>query len=48
MMCDVNVLSKCDLIEKFGKLSFNLDFYTEVLDLHYLLDEFKVCCKNVF
>jgi hypothetical protein len=38
----VNVLSKCDLIEKFGKLSFNLDFYTEVLDLHYLLDEFKV------
>lgn len=37
----VNVLSKCDLIEKFGKLSFNLDFYTEVLDLHYLLDEFK-------
>ncbi|XP_052100414.1 GPN-loop GTPase 2-like isoform X2 [Mytilus californianus] len=37
----VNVLSKCDLIEKFGKLSFNLDFYTEVLDLHYLLDDFK-------
>lgn len=37
----VNVLSKCDLIEKFGKLSFNLDFYTEVLDLQYLLDEFK-------
>ncbi|XP_033750685.1 GPN-loop GTPase 2-like [Pecten maximus] len=37
----VNVLSKCDLIETFGKLSFNLDFYTEVLDLSYLLDQFK-------
>jgi len=38
----VNVLSKCDLIQKFGKLAFNLDFYTEVLDLSYLLDQFKV------
>lgn len=37
----VNVLSKCDLIEKFGKLAFNLDFYTEVLDLSYILDELK-------
>uniref|UniRef100_K1QV28 GPN-loop GTPase 2 n=1 Tax=Magallana gigas TaxID=29159 RepID=K1QV28_MAGGI len=37
----VNVLSKCDLIEKFGKLSFNLDFYTDVLDLGYLLDELE-------
>ncbi|OWF53989.1 GPN-loop GTPase 2-like [Mizuhopecten yessoensis] len=37
----VNVLSKCDLIQKYGKLSFNLDFYTEVLDLTYLLDQFK-------
>ncbi|XP_072103279.1 GPN-loop GTPase 2 [Mobula birostris] len=34
----VNVLSKMDLIEKFGKLAFNLEYYTEVLDLSYLLD----------
>lgn len=40
----VNILSKCDLIQKYGKLAFNLDFYTEVLDLSYLLDQFKVNC----
>lgn len=34
----VNVLSKMDLIEQYGKLAFNLDFYTEVMDLTYLLD----------
>ncbi|NXQ17611.1 GPN2 GTPase, partial [Peucedramus taeniatus] len=34
----VNVLSKMDLIEQYGKLAFNLDFYTEVLDLSYLVD----------
>lgn len=34
----VNVLAKMDLIEQYGKLAFNLDFYTEVMDLHYLLD----------
>ncbi|KAL2084982.1 hypothetical protein ACEWY4_020500 [Coilia grayii] len=34
----VNILSKMDLIEQYGKLAFNLDFYTEVLDLSYLLD----------
>ncbi|NXI40306.1 GPN2 GTPase, partial [Galbula dea] len=34
----VNVLSKVDLIEQYGKLAFNLDYYTEVLDLSYLLD----------
>ncbi|XP_059810654.1 GPN-loop GTPase 2 [Hypanus sabinus] len=34
----VNVLSKMDLIEKFGKLAFNMEYYTEVLDLSYLLD----------
>ncbi|XP_025077634.1 GPN-loop GTPase 2-like isoform X2 [Pomacea canaliculata] len=33
----INVLSKADLIEKHGRLDFNLDFYTEVLDLSYLL-----------
>ncbi|XP_067666928.1 GPN-loop GTPase 2-like [Haliotis asinina] len=37
----VNVLSKADLIEKYGKLAFNLDFYTEVLDLNYLLDHLQ-------
>lgn len=37
----VNVLSKVDLIEKYGKLSFNLDFFTEVLDLSYLLDKLQ-------
>ncbi|XP_045715733.1 GPN-loop GTPase 2 [Phyllostomus hastatus] len=34
----VNILSKMDLIEHYGKLAFNLDYYTEVLDLSYLLD----------
>ena len=38
----VNVLSKADLVEKYGKLPFNLDFFTEVLDLSYLLDQMKV------
>ncbi|GLT77379.1 hypothetical protein SLA2020_489730 [Shorea laevis] len=34
----INVLSKIDLIESYGKLaeSFNLDFYTDVPDLSYL------------
>ena len=26
----INLLSKIDLIEQYGKLRFNLDFYTEV------------------
>jgi len=34
----VNVLSKVDLIETHGKLQFNVEYYTEVLDLRYLLD----------
>ncbi|XP_044291216.1 GPN-loop GTPase 2 [Varanus komodoensis] len=34
----VNVLSKMDLVEQYGKLAFNLDYYTEVLDLSYLVD----------
>ncbi|KAG8451270.1 hypothetical protein GDO86_003483 [Hymenochirus boettgeri] len=34
----VNVLSKMDLIEQYGRLAFNLDFYTEVMDLSYLVD----------
>ena len=39
----INVLSKIDLIEKYGKPQYGLDFYTEVLDLSYLLDQMKVC-----
>lgn len=38
----VNVLSKIDLIEKHGKLAFNPDFYTDVLDLRYLLQLLQV------
>ncbi|CAL4062897.1 unnamed protein product, partial [Meganyctiphanes norvegica] len=34
----VNVLSKVDSIEKYGTLAMGLDYYTEVLDLEYLLD----------
>ncbi|CAG8496697.1 6152_t:CDS:2 [Ambispora leptoticha] len=33
----INVLSKIDLMESYGKLAFNLEFYTEVQDLSYLL-----------
>lgn len=33
----INVLSKVDLMESYGKLAFNLDFYTEVQDLSHLL-----------
>lgn len=36
----INVLSKVDLIEQYGKLDFNFDFYTEVLDLSQLLEAF--------
>ncbi|XP_049787419.1 GPN-loop GTPase 2 [Schistocerca cancellata] len=35
----INVLSKIDLLSKYSsKLHFGLDFYTDVLDLKYLLD----------
>lgn len=37
----VNVLSKADLIEQYGKLPFNLDFFTDVLDMTYLLDQMR-------
>jgi len=37
----INVLSKMDLLEKYGKLAFNLDYYTEVMDLTYLIEELK-------
>ncbi|GAY67713.1 hypothetical protein CUMW_258780, partial [Citrus unshiu] len=32
----VNVLSKIDLIENYGKLAFNLEYYTDVQDLSFL------------
>ncbi|PQP92647.1 GPN-loop GTPase 2 [Prunus yedoensis var. nudiflora] len=32
----INVLSKIDLIESYGKIAFNLDFYTDVENLSYL------------
>ncbi|KAG0481016.1 hypothetical protein HPP92_011874 [Vanilla planifolia] len=32
----VNVLSKIDLIESYGKLPYNLEFFTDVEDLSYL------------
>lgn len=34
----INILSKADLIERYGRLPFNLDFFTEVLDMTYLID----------
>ncbi|MEE6527826.1 hypothetical protein FKM82_029496 [Ascaphus truei] len=34
----VNLLSKMDLIEQYGRLAFNLDYYTEVLNLSFLVD----------
>lgn len=38
----VNVLSKADLIDKHGeKLRFGLEYYTEVLDLSYLLESLQ-------
>jgi len=37
----VNVLSKIDQISNYGKLEFNLEFYTEVLDLTYLYQYFE-------
>jgi len=33
----VNVLSKVDLVEQYGKLDFGLEFYTDVMDLDYLV-----------
>lgn len=34
----VNVLSKIDLIEQFGKTDFGIDFYCELPDLQRLVD----------
>lgn len=38
----VNVLSKVDLVEQYGPLPFNLDFFTEVLDLSRLVEQLEV------
>ncbi|KAK9912723.1 hypothetical protein M0R45_036572 [Rubus argutus] len=35
----INVLSTIDLIQNYGKLAFNLDFYTDMEDLSYLVNE---------
>ncbi|KAK9462416.1 uncharacterized protein V1516DRAFT_694552 [Lipomyces oligophaga] len=37
----INVLSKIDLLNGYGRLPFNLEFYTEVQDLDYLLPILK-------
>lgn len=35
----VNVMTKLDEVKRFkDKLDFNIDFYTQVLDLNYLLE----------
>ena len=34
------LLPQVDLVEKYGKLQFSLDYYTDVLDLEYLIDTF--------
>lgn len=37
-MPHINVLSKIDIAERFkDKLQFNLNFYTEVLDMSYFI-----------
>ncbi|KAI8840879.1 hypothetical protein BC829DRAFT_426048 [Chytridium lagenaria] len=37
----VNVLSKIDLIQSYGTLAFDLDYYTEVQDLGYLIEKLE-------
>ena len=37
----LNVLTKIDKLSSYGPLPFNLDFYTEVHDLSYLLPHLK-------
>jgi len=34
----LNLLSKIDLLKKFKKLPFRTDFYTDVLDLEYMVE----------
>lgn len=42
----VNILSKIDLLRTYDKLPFNLDFYTEVQDLGYLLQHLNADTKT--
>ncbi|CAI5464525.1 unnamed protein product [Closterium sp. Yama58-4] len=42
----VNVLSKIDLVEAYGPLAFNLDFYTDVQDLSYLQQHLESDPRN--
>lgn len=35
----VNLLSKVDLVSKYGQVKFGLNYYCEVLDLNYLMDQ---------
>lgn len=36
----VNIMTKLDQLKKYeDRLAFNIDFYTEVLDLNYLLEK---------
>jgi hypothetical protein len=34
----ISVLSKVDMMDKYGELAFNLEFYTDVMDLEYLVE----------
>lgn len=40
-MPHVNILSKVDLIEQYGTLPFGLEFFSDVLDLNYLLEHLE-------
>ena len=40
-MPHVNILSKIDLVEQYGTLAFGLEFFTDVLDLNYLLEHLE-------
>jgi GTPase SAR1 family protein len=42
----INVLSKIDLIERYGTLAFDIDYYTDVQDLSYLLDNLRNLQRN--
>ena len=43
-MPHVNVLSKMDMIQSYGQLAFNLDFYTEVDSRHKSVASSMWCC----
>ena len=38
-MPQINVLSKVDIIQKYGNTDFGIDFYCDILDLNYLVDK---------